>query len=66
MKLAVYHFRGSRMQVDAGSKKKDDAWNVAKSGLKTNGDLVACFEGVPLCTTAGNCVAKTLPNSLIS
>ena len=47
-------------------KKAGNPWDGAKDGLRTNAGRVACFAGVPLHTSAGPCLSKTLTDSLIA
>ena len=48
------------------SSKEPNAWSGVAKGLRTDEGRVACFDGVPLTTSAGQCTAPTLAGAPIS
>ena len=48
------------------SSKEPNAWTGVAKGLRTDAQRRACFEGVPLTTSAGACTAPTLAEAPIS
>lgn len=47
-------------------KKKNNPWTPSMPLLKTDAKGVACFNGIPLCTSEGVCSAASLSNAEIS
>ena len=44
---------------------KKEAFDPIASGLKTNEDLVACYQDLPLVTSKGPCTVQSVSNGAI-
>ena len=51
--------------VSSNQMKKKKIWSKVETGLKSNGDRIACWEGKPITTSAGKCSTASVANGQI-
>ncbi|KAJ7980530.1 putative Methionine-tRNA ligase [Quillaja saponaria] len=58
-------FPGFEGEPDEMLNPKRKVWETLQVDLRTNADLVACYKGVPLTTSAGICKVSSISNGTI-
>lgn len=62
-RIAVEGFNTAADPAPAVLNAKKKEFSLIKPSLKTNQDKVACYNGIPLLSSAGPCTVKTLADS---
>lgn len=58
-------FAGHSGETEASLSGKSKVWEKLAADLRSNGDLVACYQDVPFMTSAGVCKVQTIANGEI-